>query len=247
MWSPAGQGVACDDMASSVRAVEDLLNYRFKDKKLLEAALTHPSYADAESYQRLAFLGDAVLRFAISDDVFLDYPHHQPGQLSDRRDDICSTVKLARVAVHHDLYRFVRRKSVQLDETVKAFVEPNGGSGKAPKVLADIVESVAGAVYVFSKLLEPIVTLDALQNAAKPNDRVHDAGNGGEGETMGMDGKKQNRGEGVKLLFFILTPLLSPIHHHLHQPTKALPRIIAPLSPSLSSPSSPAILLTFPI
>ncbi|KAK2970943.1 hypothetical protein RJ640_004735 [Escallonia rubra] len=195
MRSPAGQHVASDDMASRVRAVEDLLNYRFKDKKLLEAALTHPSYADAESYQRLEFFGDAALGLAISKEIFFDYPDVDQGKLTLLRSVNISTEKLARVAVRHDLYQFVRRKAVPLDETVEAFViavekedEPElyGGSVPAPKVLADIVESVAAAVYVdckfdlealwavFSKLLEPIVTLDALLRQPQPVTMLND-------------------------------------------------------------------------
>ncbi|KAK3030043.1 hypothetical protein RJ639_038142, partial [Escallonia herrerae] len=189
MRSPVGQGVACDDMASSVREVEDLLNYRFKNKKLLEAALTHPSYVDAESYQRLEFVGDAALGLAISNEIFLDYPDIDQGQLTLLRAANSSTEKLARVAVRHGLYGFVLHKDRPLEDKVEDFMiavekedEPElyGGSVQAPKVLADIVESVAAAVYVdckfdlealwevFSKLLEPIVTLDALLKQPHP-------------------------------------------------------------------------------
>ncbi|KAK2970945.1 hypothetical protein RJ640_004737 [Escallonia rubra] len=153
----ADDDVECVDMASSVRAVEDLLNYKFKNKKLLEDALTHSSYADAESYQRLEFVGDAALGLAISNYVFLAYPDHDPGQLSLLRAANISTEKLARVAVRHGLYRFVRHNAVALQDKVKEFAiaveqedetEVYGGLVKAPKVLADIVESVAAAVYV---------------------------------------------------------------------------------------------------
>ncbi|KAK3017392.1 hypothetical protein RJ639_006686 [Escallonia herrerae] len=76
----------CGDEARAWRVttweVEDLLNYRFNNKKLLEAALTHQSYADAESYQRLEFVGDAALGLAISKDIFLDYPDVDQGQLT---------------------------------------------------------------------------------------------------------------------------------------------------------------------
>ncbi|KAK3030038.1 hypothetical protein RJ639_038137 [Escallonia herrerae] len=185
----ADDDVECVDMASSVRAVEDLLNYKFKNKKLLEDALTHSSYADAESYQRLEFVGDAALGLAISNYVFLAYPDHDPGQLSLLRAANISTEKLARAAIRHGLYRFVRHNAVALQDKVQEFAiaveqedetEVYGGLVKAPKVLADIVESVAAAVYVdcefdlkalwviFRGLLEPIVTLDVLQKQPQP-------------------------------------------------------------------------------
>ncbi|CAL5392755.1 unnamed protein product [Camellia sinensis] len=181
------------NMDDSVRAIEQLLNYRFNDKKLLEEALTHPSYTDSPSYQRLEFVGDVALGIAISNFIFLAYPDLLPGQLSLLRSANVSTEKLARAAVRHGLYKYVRRNAAALDEKVRDFTlavrqEADtvvyGGTVKAPKVLADIVQSVAAAVYVdcqfdlqafwvvhgsiFRVMLEPIVTLDVLQQQRQP-------------------------------------------------------------------------------
>lgn len=176
-------------MEVSINAVEHLLQYRFKDKRLLEEALTHPSYADSPSYQRLEFLGDMALGMVVSNFIFLTYPSLDPGQLSLLRAANTSTEKLARVAVNNGLFRFFRHTSSGLDEKVTEFVTTvrkedeaqfYGGAIKAPKVLADIVESTAGAVYVdcrfnlenlwlvFRGLLEPIITPDVLQNQPQP-------------------------------------------------------------------------------
>lgn len=171
-------------------AVEIILNYRFRDKQLLVGALTHPSYAGGSvSYQRLEFIGDAALGLAFSNYVFLTYPELEPGQMSLLRAANISTEKLARVAVKHGLYAFVKRNSTALDDMVKEFTkavsqEDNavsyGGLMKAPKILADIVESLAAAVYVdvnfdlqrlwviFRGLLEPIVTLEDIQQQPQP-------------------------------------------------------------------------------
>ncbi|CAL5392105.1 unnamed protein product [Camellia sinensis] len=65
------------NMDDSVRAIKQLLNYRFNDKKLLEEALTHPSYTDSPSYQRLEFIGDTALGIAISKFIFRAYPDLQ--------------------------------------------------------------------------------------------------------------------------------------------------------------------------
>ncbi|KAJ6770128.1 RIBONUCLEASE 3-LIKE PROTEIN 2-RELATED [Salix purpurea] len=147
-------------MEASVFAVETILNYNFKNKRLLEEALTHSSYTDSASYQRLEFLGDAALGLALSNYVYLAYPKLDPGQLSLLRAANISTEKLARVAIKHGLYRFVRHNAIVLDDKVKEFSDAvsredddddglvYGGSIKAPKILADIVESVAAAVYV---------------------------------------------------------------------------------------------------
>ncbi|KAJ3669478.1 hypothetical protein LUZ60_011428 [Juncus effusus] len=160
--------------SSSMQELELLLGYTFLNPHLLQESLTHPSSASSSgSYERLEFLGDAALSLAMS---FL---------LSTIRSVNVSTEKLARAAVRHMLYTFVRRNSSKLDRQVEQFTiavmdEPeesqiHGGSTmKAPKVLADIVESIAGAVFVDSNfsheimwkvmkgILEPIITADTI-------------------------------------------------------------------------------------
>ena len=119
---PSTSGGASDDMESSIRSVEEILSYRFKDKSLLKEALTHSSYNNGESfksYQRLEFVGDAVLGLALSNYVFLAYPNLEPGQLSSLRAANISTEKLARVAVRHGLHRFIRHHAAPLHDKVK--------------------------------------------------------------------------------------------------------------------------------
>lgn len=106
------------DMVASVRSVEQILNYKFKNAKLLEEALTHSSCNNSPSYQRLEFVGDAALGLAISNYVYLNYPKLEPGQLSLLRAANISTEKLARVAVRHSLYKFVRHNTCTLDQKV---------------------------------------------------------------------------------------------------------------------------------
>uniref|UniRef100_A0A2N9H2J4 RNase III domain-containing protein n=1 Tax=Fagus sylvatica TaxID=28930 RepID=A0A2N9H2J4_FAGSY len=169
------------DMASWIRPVEEILDHSFKNKTLLEEALTHSSFISEsrKSYQRLEFIGDAALGLALSNHVYLIYPDLDPGQLSLLRAANISTEKLARVAVRHGLYRFLRHNAASLRNKIKDFVDAvsmeddmvvYGGSIKAPKILADIVESVAAAIYVdtFRGLLEPIITLEDLQQQPQP-------------------------------------------------------------------------------
>lgn len=108
------------DIEAAVRAVENLLQYQFRNPKLLEDALTHPSYTDSASYQRLEFLGDSVLGLAFSNYVFLRYPNVDPGKLSLVRSANICTEKLARVAVRHQLYRYVRHNVPELEDKVSA-------------------------------------------------------------------------------------------------------------------------------
>lgn len=177
------------EMEASVRAVEAILKYQFKNKRLLEEALTHSSYTESSSYQRLEFVGDAALGLAISNHVYLAYPTLDPGQLSLIRSANISTEKLARVAIRHGFYKYVRHNAAALDEKVREFAlaiqdeddaVSYGGLVKAPKILADIVESVAAAIYIdlnldlqalwviFRGLLEPIATLEDLEQQPQP-------------------------------------------------------------------------------
>ncbi|KAK3137194.1 hypothetical protein QOZ80_5BG0449010 [Eleusine coracana subsp. coracana] len=179
------------DREEAAARVERLLQYQFRDRTLLEEALTHQS-ADggggaSSSYQRLEFVGDAALGLAFSNFLFLTNPGLGPGALSTLRAANISTEKLARVAVRHDLYPLLRRNCPRLDLLVGQFIEsvkqepedlgtvPYGGSVvKAPKVLADIVEAIAAAVYVDCKfdleklwkvtrwLFEPIITVETI-------------------------------------------------------------------------------------
>lgn len=108
-------------MEESIRAVEEIVGYSFKEKTLLEEALTHSSYAESRSYERLEFVGDAALGLAISNHVYLAYPDLEPGQLSVLRAANISTEKLARVAVRHGLYRHIRDNAVALRDKVTFF------------------------------------------------------------------------------------------------------------------------------
>ncbi|XP_042374789.1 ribonuclease 3-like protein 2 [Zingiber officinale] len=172
-----------------VEAIERILgDYKFKDRLLLEEAFTHSSVDGQPSYQRLEFVGDAVLGLAVTKFVFLTNPTLDPGPLTLLRAANISTEKLARVAVRHGLYRFLRHNSATLDHSVEDFTAmvmkeamedagrlQHGGSIKAPKVLADIVESFAAAVYidcdynletfwkVFRGMLEPIITEETVE------------------------------------------------------------------------------------
>nr|XP_043618764.1 ribonuclease 3-like protein 2 [Erigeron canadensis] len=177
-------------MEDSVRAVERILKYKFAKKELLEQALTHSS-SSSSSYERLEFMGDAALCLAISNMFYLTYPDLDPGQLSILRAANLSTEKLARVAVKHHFYKYIKHNAIDvLNHMVWDFVKVvqeeedrmvvHGGQMKAPKVLADIVESIAGAIYedcgwdlnfmwkVMRELLEPLVMLKVLEKQPQP-------------------------------------------------------------------------------
>ena len=72
------------------REISQILGYNFKDKRLLEMALTHSSLAleVGYSYERLEFLGDAVLELLVSQYLYRKYPEEDEGKLTHRRASI---------------------------------------------------------------------------------------------------------------------------------------------------------------
>ncbi|XP_058766603.1 ribonuclease 3-like protein 2 [Vicia villosa] len=173
-------------MEASVFAVEKIIGYTFQNKKLLEHALTHTSYPEADSYEHLEYVGDAVLGLAISSHLFLTYSSVDSDTLSLLRAANVSTEKLARAAVRHGLHSYVRHNMVSIGDEIKEFVDAIdckndcSGSVKAPKILADIMKSIVAAIFIdvnldlkrlwviIKGLLEPMVTLDDLEQNPQP-------------------------------------------------------------------------------
>jgi len=128
----------------SIEGLEERLGHRFSDRTLLELALTHRSHAyetgaDAESsYERLEFLGDALLGSFVSDWLYRDDPSAAEGVLSRRRQSVVRTSTLARMAEVLGLGDAIRLGRGE---------EQTGGRHK-PSLLADVFEAVLGAVYL---------------------------------------------------------------------------------------------------
>lgn len=110
----------------------------------LTEALTHPSYAHefrgAIDNQRLEFLGDAVLDFVASQQLFTQYPEADEGELTRKRAQLVSTEALALFARHHGIGQALR------------FGRGAGQSSldDSDNVLADAVEALLAATYLDS-------------------------------------------------------------------------------------------------
>ncbi|GJN30122.1 hypothetical protein PR202_gb18402 [Eleusine coracana subsp. coracana] len=169
--------------------LEGALGIKFQTKGLLVEAITHASRPSSgvSCYQRLEFVGDAVLDHLITKHLFFTYTDLPPGRLTDLRAAAVNNENFARVAVKHKLHVHLRHGSSALETQIREFVKDvqeeiskpgfnsfGLGDCKAPKVLGDIVESIAGAIFldsgndtsvvwkVFQPLLDPMVTPDTL-------------------------------------------------------------------------------------
>lgn len=116
---------------------EKCISYTFKDKALLQLALTHSSLGDT-NYERLEFLGDRVLGLVIAEDIYKRFKEEQEGALARRLSALVRKETLAEVAIESGLGRFVL-----VSEHEKA-----GGDYENESVFADIVEAVLGAMYL---------------------------------------------------------------------------------------------------
>ncbi|XP_068656481.1 endoribonuclease Dicer homolog 3a isoform X2 [Aristolochia californica] len=179
--------------ADDVRALELKLGYSFETKGLLLEAMTHASQQELGAgycYQRLEFLGDSALDVLITRHLFETHTEVDPGELTDLRAASVNNEIFAQTAVKHNLQQHLQHASGfmlgQITEYVKSLTGnqdnrsqylPQGGGSKGPKALADLVESIAGAVLidtgvdleaiwqVFKPLLLPIVTPESLELA----------------------------------------------------------------------------------
>lgn len=126
-----------------IREFEKKLGYEFKDKNLIKTALTHTSYANergVESYERLEFLGDAVLQMLTSRYIYVNYPKFPEGKMSKMRANIVCEATLSQIA-----YKIGINEHARLGKGE----ELTGGRNR-PSILADMVEATLAAVYLDS-------------------------------------------------------------------------------------------------
>ena len=123
----------------SLQELCERLGYTFKDLSLLDRALTHASMGNEgkQSYERLEFLGDAFLNFAVADVLYRQDAEVAEGQLTETRARIVSRQPLARAARRLDLQSHLL--------SGKGLRESERGSAR---ILCDLMESVLGAVLI---------------------------------------------------------------------------------------------------
>ncbi len=127
-----------------MKTLEEVLDYTFQDKTLLENALTHSSYANenrasgAVSNERLEFLGDSVLGMVTADHLYRTHPDLPEGELTRTRAALVCEGSLYEVAKVWDLGRYLRLGKG----------EESGGGRERTSILADAVEAVLAAMYL---------------------------------------------------------------------------------------------------
>ncbi len=137
-----GHGIMLQEY--SMQELERRIGYRFQNISLLKQALTHSSYTNEqkinrqEHYERIEFLGDAVLELVSSEFLFKEHPEMPEGELTKMRASMVCEPSLAFCAKDLELGKFMHFGKGE---------EATGGRMR-PSITADAMEAVIGAIYL---------------------------------------------------------------------------------------------------
>ena len=128
-------------MSRELTSLQDKLGYHFKDTILLSTALTHRSAASRNN-ERMEFLGDAVLGYLISSELYQRFPTATEGVLSRMRASLVKGETLADIATQLHFGDYLILGSGEL----------KSGGFRRRSILADAFEAVIGAIYLDSDI-----------------------------------------------------------------------------------------------
>ena len=145
--------------------IEDKLNYKFKQEKLLKVALTHSSYANecsVESNERLEFLGDSVLGCVVAKVLYKMFSENSEGELSRLKSAIVSRSNFARCA-----------RQLKIDKQILLGKgEENTGGRDRDSNLAGAFEAIIGAIYIDGGYRKAFNVISKLVKECIKNDEI---------------------------------------------------------------------------
>lgn len=130
---------------SKITELQDKCGYSFKNEKLLKMALSHSSYVNelklnkTDDYERLEFLGDAVLELTVSEYLYENRPGMREGNMTKLRASLVCEPTLAACA----------REGLSLgDYILLGKGEENTGGRGRDSIISDVFEAIIGAIYL---------------------------------------------------------------------------------------------------
>ena len=121
---------------------EEKIGYSFKDKSLLELALTHSSFANEnklkKNNERFEFLGDSVLGFVTAEYLFSEYKNRPEGEMTKLRAAVVCEKSLFKFSEQIDLGKYI----------LLGRGEESTGGRNRPSVVSDAFEAVVAAIYL---------------------------------------------------------------------------------------------------
>ena len=125
----------------AIKKISTILDYNFKNTDLISIALTHTSMSKYSkqimNYERLEFLGDAIITAIISDLLYRTFSQEKEGDLAKRRSELVNGERMAEIANKLKLNDYI----IMTDSEKKAKTHEN------KRVMEDILESITGAIY----------------------------------------------------------------------------------------------------
>ena len=124
-------------MNKSIKDLESIIKYNFKNKTLLNRALTHKSYNNDKNNEKLEFLGDRVLGLIISKKLLDKYPNEKEGIIDKKFANLVNKKTCVDIAKSLNL-----RKYLYLGSSHK------NSERSADKIQSDSLEAIVGAIYL---------------------------------------------------------------------------------------------------
>ena len=124
-------------MNKSLRNLEEILNYKFRDKSLLQRALTHKSFNKNTNNEKLEFLGDRVLGLVISKKLLEKFPDENEGIIDKKFANLVNKKTCTNIASKLSLKKFIYlgASHINLERS-------------ADKIISDSLEAIVGAIYI---------------------------------------------------------------------------------------------------
>jgi ribonuclease III len=139
-----------EERTAALNQFQEMIHYHFRDKNLLDTALTHRSFVNenpslaCHDNERLEFLGDAVLELCVSDLLMKKFPDYTEGQLSQVRASVVNEQPLAKLAKNFKVGDYLLLGKGE---------ESSGGRTK-PSLLSNTLEALLAAIYLDSSFKE---------------------------------------------------------------------------------------------
>ncbi len=124
-------------MNKTLKELEEILNYSFKNRDLLNRALTHKSFSNKINNEKLEFLGDRVLGLVISKKLLDKYPTEHEGIIDKKFANLVNKKTCAKIANHLKIknYIYLGSSHKNLERS-------------ANKITSDCLEAIVGAIYL---------------------------------------------------------------------------------------------------
>ena len=126
--------------------IEKRIDWTFHDPSLLLQALTHASYTKnrvTDCYQRLEFLGDAVLDYLITCNIYSNFPNYGPGEITGMRSALVNIITFAELAIQLELHKALLHNSPALFKQIPQYIEALKKLSPSDRMMEEEEESTA--------------------------------------------------------------------------------------------------------